>query len=113
LTPDELCRGGISFYRHKETALFGRDAASFRASGKSTREFLRHVDDLVMRDGPHEDRWEETSRIDLRYNRLILFNPRLFHRTNSQFGDTVENARISQGFSCYARDDPFRYRVWT
>jgi hypothetical protein len=112
LTPTPLCRGGISFYRHEATGLFGQDFASFRASGLADRNFVAEIERLVSDDGPHEERWKEVDRVDLRFNRLVIFNPRLFHRTNSQFGDAPANARITQGFSAYAADDPLRFEYW-
>ena len=112
LTPTALCRGGVSFYRHEETGFFGQDFASFRGSGLSDREFVAKIEHVVSRDGPHEERWTEVDRVDLRYNRMLIFNPRLFHRTNSQYGDCPANARITQGFSAYGADDPFRFEYW-
>jgi hypothetical protein len=112
LTPTELCSGGIAFYRHRATGLFGRDLGSLRASGLDDESFVRRVEELVTTDGPDEAKWEEIGRVDLRMNRLIVLDSRCFHRTTSHFGTTVADGRITQGFSCFTADDPHRFEWW-
>jgi hypothetical protein len=112
LTPTERCRGGISFYRHRATGLHGADFASLRTFGGDAPAHRQLVSRLVSEEGANEAAWHEVGRVDLRYNRLILFDPRQFHRTNAQFGATREDGRITQGFSCFACDDPYRYKPW-
>lgn len=112
LTRDEHCEGGVSFYRHRATGLYGRDLRSFARFGGTFGAFLAAHGELVTKDGPTLSRWEELGRVDLRFNRLILFQPQYFHAVNRLFGTTMENGRITQGFSCYKPDDPCRFELW-
>jgi hypothetical protein len=112
LTRDEHCEGGVSFYRHRATGLYGRDLHSFSRVGGRFGAFLKEHDEIIAKDGRRLSRWEEVSRVDLRFNRLILFQPLYFHAVNRLFGTSLENGRITQGFSCYTPDDPCRYEAW-
>jgi hypothetical protein len=112
LSRDEDCEGGVSFFRHKATGLHGRDESSFRAFGGRFGAFLDEANRLMRDDGPHFGRWDEVARVNLRFNRLILFRPTLFHAVNRLFGTSIRNGRLTQGFSCYTPDDPARYEAW-
>jgi hypothetical protein len=45
-----------------------------------------------------EDKWEETSRVELKPNELVLFRPWMFHSYNDVFGDSQQTARLLQFF---------------
>lgn len=80
LTPDAPIEYGTSLYRHKNTKImYGRD---------TTNE--NHL---------NPDEWEEMARIGNIYNRLILYNGEIYHRsTTTGFGDTLANSRLTQVF---------------
>jgi hypothetical protein len=111
LTPTRLCSGGISFYRHRASGALGRDPSLLRDFDGSADDFdeqhARHLEE-----GCAPEKWDEVARVDVRFNRLILINPRFFHNVNALFGDSVATARLTQGFSAYAFDDPYRYELW-
>lgn len=80
LSPDAPLEYGTSLYRHKDSKImYGRDA---------TNE--DHLD---------PNAWEETARVGNIYNRLILYNGEIYHRsTNTGFGNSLETARLTQVF---------------
>jgi hypothetical protein len=112
LSRDEDCRGGVSFYRHRRTGGLGRHAFALLRSGDSPEVFLAEDRKLLAKDGPDLAHWEEIGSVELRFNRLILFDPRQYHNVNTLFGTSPANARLTQGFSCYEPDDPYRFEEW-
>ncbi|GGO92214.1 DUF6445 family protein [Stakelama pacifica] len=88
------CQGGTDFFRHKLTGLEGvprTDDALLQAGFRSADECVRRV---VNADTNFPDRWERVMRVPMRFNRLILFSPWLFHNAAPGFGDRPENARL-------------------
>ena len=88
------CRGGTEFFRHVAT---GTDRAPYndaeaRAMGyPSAKEMTR---DILERDGTDDTRWEMTMRVPMRYNRLVMLRPWLWHTAGEAFGDRLENGRL-------------------
>jgi len=80
LTPDAPLDYGTSIFRHKESKiLYGKE---------KTTENNRN-----------EDEWEEIIRVNNIYNRLIIYNGWMWHRSNNfGFGNTLENSRLTQVF---------------
>jgi len=97
LTPDEYCRGGTEFFRHKkyksDRAPLSDEEAQ-RIFGMETRgEAVRH---LIYDDGHHLDRWERTMILPMKFNRCVLFRPWLWHTSGVDFGDSIETGRLVQ-----------------
>lgn len=94
LSLDEHARGGTDFYRHKRTGLekVPTDPVGIAASGYDDANAL--VDDVVNRDTRVASRWERTMRVPMRFNRLILFSPWMFHDAAAGFGDRAETGRL-------------------
>ena len=78
LTLPEHCRGGTSLFRHRPSNRYEADLEeSF--------------------DYTNPDLWEEVHRVEMRFNRMVVYPGRLFHSvTPPFFGDSIENARLSQ-----------------
>ncbi|MCU0728965.1 MAG: DUF6445 family protein [Sphingopyxis sp.] len=93
--PDD-CRGGTEFFRHKRTGLerVPMDAASINAAGYSDINQL--VDDVVNRDTCKPSQWERVFTAPMRFNRLILFSPWLFHNSARGFGHSPKQGRLVQ-----------------
>src|SRR5690606_2888585 len=94
LSRPEDCQGGTEFFRHRET---GTDRAPFNdeelaAMGFSSREQMYHQ--LLERDGTDESKWEVTMRVPMRFNRLVMLRPWLWHTAGPAFGDGLENGRL-------------------
>jgi len=92
LTASEHCRGGTAFYRHKglqcdRTPL---EQGELTACGHAS------VAALLQAEGNDESRWEYLMTMPMRFNRLVLYRPWLWHSAGEPFGDCLENGRLVQ-----------------
>lgn len=96
LSRPEDCRGGTDFFRHRRTGLEAvpRDPARIAATGYSDINAL--IEDVVNKDTFSQGKWERVMRVPMRFNRLILFSPWVFHNAAGGFGDNAENGRLVQ-----------------
>lgn len=94
LTEDKDCKGGTDFFRHKRTGLerVPRTATELAESGYSDPNVL--IEEVVNKDSTIMTRWERVMRVPMRFNRLILFSPWLFHNAAPGFGETAQNGRL-------------------
>lgn len=94
LTDNENCRDGTNFFKHKvlntDRAPLNRD--DLNAMGLES--FEQFWNDYLLIDGADPDKWELITHIPMRFNRLILFRPWLFHNAGVSFGKTPEVARL-------------------
>ena len=102
LNTAEQCRGGTAFFRHKG---LGSDRSPL------TQEELAacgqpSVAALLEWDGNSPDRWEHLMTVPMRFNRLILYRPWLWHSAGEPFGDSVETGRLVQLVSFRPRAKP-------
>jgi hypothetical protein len=90
----EHAQGGTDFYRHKRTRLerVPTDAGRIVAAGYGDLDRL--VADVVNKDTLKPSAWERTFTAPMRFNRLILFSPWMFHNGRGGFGSTPETARL-------------------
>jgi hypothetical protein len=94
LSLPEHCRGGTDFFRHKRTGTdhVPLDDDALAASGyKSMVDMHR---DIIERDSNNDEAWELTMRVPMRFNRLLLLRPWLWHTAGEGFGDCLENGRL-------------------
>ena len=94
LSRPEDCRGGTEFFRHlptgsDRTAYTDEEAAKYGYA--SVKEMVRGI---VSKDSMDDSKWEMTMRVPMRFNRLILLRPWLWHTAGESFGDTFENGRL-------------------
>lgn len=93
LSRPEDCRGGTEFFRHLPSGLDRTpysDEEARRYGYPSGREMTR----AILDDGLDESKWERTMLVPMRFNRLVLFRPWLWHTAGENFGDRPENARL-------------------
>ena len=95
LTKPEDCRGGTEFFRHiptnTERAPYNDQEAMQRFGAASAKQW---TSDILDNDTNDASKWEMTMRIPMRYNRLILLRPWLWHTAGESFGDSIENGRL-------------------
>lgn len=94
LSLPEQARGGTDFYRHRRSGLDqvpATDDALVR-SGYGDVNVL--IEDVVNRDTMKPSAWERTMGVPMRFNRLALFSPWLFHNSRPGFGTTPETGRL-------------------
>ncbi|KAF1711835.1 hypothetical protein CSC73_03605 [Pseudoxanthomonas sacheonensis] len=94
LSRPQDCQGGTEFFRHRATntdraPYDDREAA---ALGYSSAKGM--VDEILERDGTDDSKWEMTQCVPMRFNRLLLLRPWLWHTAGANFGDTLENGRL-------------------
>lgn len=96
LSRPEDCRGGTEFFRHRRTDLDSvpHDIARINAAGYEDINAL--VEDVVNKDTRSPSKWERIFVAPMRFNRLILFSPWMFHDAAPGFGNTPENGRLIQ-----------------
>lgn len=94
LSRAEDCTGGTEFFRHLATGSerWPLDDQEMAAMGYSSKEDLHR--DLIERDGTDPSKWEMTMRVPMRFNRLVLLRPWLWHTACPAFGDRYENGRL-------------------
>lgn len=94
LSRPEHCSGGTEFYRHKATGLDRAAITDAEAQqwGYAGRDVL--LQQTVLKDGDRRGAWEKTMDIPMRYNRLIMLRPWLFHTAGPGFGKAMEDGRL-------------------
>ena len=89
LSLPQNCAGGTTIYRHRETG----DEIYNRAN--------RHLYNFN-----DESQWEILREVEMVYNRLVFYPGQLFHAiTPIFFGDSIENARLTQNVFIFRQND--------
>lgn len=94
LTPTFHPTGGTKFWKHKE---FGWEFAPNQEQAQ--RYGVHSHQDMVNffnTDGKDRSKWIETDNISFKYNRLVMFNPFMFHSNGEWFGTDDQSARLVQ-----------------
>lgn len=80
LSRPEDCHGGTALFRHKRTGLEGlHDAADVKRTARRLGIKDAELRALVWRDAKVASKWELTDLVQMRFNRLIVFNSQRFH----------------------------------
>jgi hypothetical protein len=111
LNPPGQCRGGTAFYRHRRSGLSALPTAVEPAVAELMRReglwTLGQFAAWIMSppaDGPRgfitgsTTDWELTALVPMRFNRLVLYNGRLFHSgylDDGWFGETPARRRLT------------------
>ena len=88
----EQCHGGTAFFRHKglnsdRTPLTPEELAAYGPSS---------VAELMRQEGNDPDKWEHTMTVPMRFNRLAIYRPWLWHSSCEAFGSSIEDGRLIQ-----------------
>lgn len=94
LSRNEDARGGTDFFRHKRTGLEKVPADPLGLAQSGYADINALVEDVVNRDTLLPARWERVMRVPMRFNRLLLFSPWLFHNSADGFGTAQETGRL-------------------
>lgn len=94
-TADHSC--GTKFWLHNRTGLqsFPLTKAAQTQHGWPDFDAMKNFLDT---EGLDESLWTLTLDVPMRYNRLVLFRPWMFHSPGAFFGDCRENCRLIQTF---------------
>ena len=94
LSRPEDCRGGTDFFRHIPTnsdrAPIEREQLA--AAGFSSFEEMHR--EIIEKDSLDDSKWERTVHVPMRFNRLVLLRPWLWHTAGPGFGERPENGRL-------------------
>ena len=96
LTPTFHPTAGTKFWNHKET---GWDRApTMEESKKYGINSHEDMFNFFNTEGIDESKWICTDNIAFKYNRLVMFNPFMWHSNGDLFGTTHFDARLVQLF---------------
>ena len=96
--PEDCARpnaGGTDFFRHKATGLDRVPPSNEAARAAGFRDVESVFTEVVNKDTTHPAKWQRTMRVPIRFNRLILFSPWLFHNAAPGFGTDLESGRLA------------------
>ena len=94
LSRPEDCRGGTEFFRHLPT---NTDRAPLNDEELAAMRYSSHAEmhrDIIEADSVDDTKWERTMQVPMRFNRLVLLRPWLWHTAGPAFGDCFENGRL-------------------
>lgn len=94
LSRPQDCRGGTDLFRHIPTnsERAPLNDAELAAMGYASNAEMHR--DIIERDSVDDSKWERTMRIPMRYNRLVLLRPWLWHTAGEGFGSSLEDGRL-------------------
>lgn len=99
LSKDRHSSGGLGIYQHLETGITRLQASPnfYQKYGcKSIEEFDARY---IYPNSSNVEKWSLIEEIPIKFNRLILFpGSEYFHSITEQFGNTIEDARLTQNF---------------
>jgi len=94
LTPITHSTGGTKFWKHKQTEWeFAPTQQEAAQHGIQSHEDMVNFFNI---EGKDRNKWDETDNIAFKFNRLVMFNPFLFHSNGNWFGTTNQDARLIQ-----------------
>ena len=94
LSRPEDCRGGTEFFRHLPTQ---SDRApmtdeELAAAGFASQEQMDR--EIVSKHTLDDSKWEMTMRVPMRFNRLLMLRPWMWHTAGEAFGNSLEDGRL-------------------
>jgi hypothetical protein len=94
LTLDEHAQGGTDFYRHLPSGTLRAPVYSedWDAWNFNTPDELWN--DVIVPHTNDASKWERVRQVPMKFNRLVLFRPWLWHNASPGFGDRAENGRL-------------------
>ena len=94
LTPTFHPTGGTKFWKHKRTGWeFAPGMAEAERYGIQTHDDMVNFFNI---EGKDRSKWIETDNIAFKYNRLVMFNPFMWHSNGEWFGTDDQSARLVQ-----------------
>jgi hypothetical protein len=94
LSRSEDSRGGTDFFRHIPT---NSDRAPMYEEGLGPMGFGSYDEmhrAIIEKDSLDDSKWERNMSVPMRFNRLLLLRPWLWHTAGPGFGDRIENGRL-------------------
>lgn len=94
LSRPEDCRGGTEFFRHRETGT-DRLALTQEEANKHGYASPGEMHDAILSaDSLDDAKWDMVMQVPMRFNRLVLLRPWLWHTAGPAFGENIRNGRL-------------------
>lgn len=94
LSRPEDCHGGTDFFRHRRTNTDRRPMTPEEVVAMGYASYEESHQDIIERDGLDDSAWERSMTVPMRFNRLVLLRPWLWHTAGPGFGDSLDNGRL-------------------
>lgn len=94
LSRPEHCQGGTDLFRHLPTNTERAPISDTELASMGYTTMNEMHRDIIERDSVDDSKWERTMRVPMRYNRLMLLRPWLWHTAGEGFGDSLDNGRL-------------------
>ena len=94
LSRPEDCQGGTDFFRHRRTNTDRRPMTPEEVAAMGYASYEESHQDIIERDGLDDRAWEHSMTVPMRFNRLVLLRPWLWHTAGPGFGDNMDNGRL-------------------
>lgn len=98
LTRPEFCKGGTELYRHLPTATDRCPLYPHELARSGASSYFEAADKIIQSDSKDLGKWELLTTLPMRFNRLVLIRPWLWHTAGPSFGRDLEDGRLVQLF---------------
>lgn len=78
-------KSGLAFYRHKKTEIYRWEQAQSNIEAQKQ----------LATDSANDKLWEELYYIENIFNRIVIFDSRIFHQAKSYFGNSEKDSRLT------------------
>lgn len=85
---------GTDFYRHRPSGMIRAPLYPEELPAFGVSSFANLWSEVIVPQTNDADKWEHVRRVDMRFNRLVLFRPWLWHNAGPGFGSTPEDGRL-------------------
>ena len=112
LTPDLPKDAGTSFWYHKRLNTDRFLPRHHPAQLETLRRNSLTMDEFVEKISLEHlklDEWEETDRVEYRYNRCLIIDPTYFHSQTRVYGSDLQTGRMTQNFFLECQNPGLRY----
>ena len=89
---------GTKFWRHKKLNIDRCPDSPEKGAQLGYTNYQEIYESLIYEDGNDRSKWEQWASAPMKYNRLVLFDPKLWHSHGSNFGTDINNGRLVQLF---------------
>ena len=94
LSRDEDCRGGTQFFRHRRTGTDHLPLNDQQMAAMGCTSLRQVHQEIIEKDSNDDTKWELSMLVPMRFNRLLVLRPWLWHTAGPAFGDSIENGRL-------------------
>lgn len=85
---------GTSFWYHKKLGMERCPNSFDEGKVYGYTKYEEIIDSIVYGDGLDRSKWERYAYAPMKYNRLVLFDPMLWHSHGDNFGTDINNGRL-------------------